>query len=48
MRIKVETIVMLVLCVITCFAAWQVYQIAESLRPIVDTIKAVNHFVPWK
>lgn len=48
MQIKLETVVMLFLCVVTCFACWQMYQIAESLRPFVDTIKAVNHFVPWK
>ena len=48
MQVRIETVVVLLLCVVTCFACWQMYQIAQALRPVIDTIEAVKHFVPWQ
>ena len=46
MKNEVAVAIMIVLCAVTCFAAWQVYQVVESIRPVVDAVRLVRGFVP--
>jgi hypothetical protein len=46
MKNEVAVACMIVLCAMTCFAAWQVYRVAESIRPVMDAVNLVNGLWP--
>jgi hypothetical protein len=47
MRIKLETVIVFVMLAITCAAWWQIYSLAESIRPIVDAIDLAKNLKFW-
>lgn len=42
MKVEVAVAIMVVLCAACCFAAWQVWRIAESLRPLINAVELVK------
>jgi hypothetical protein len=46
MKNEVAVACMIVLCFVTCFAAWQVYRVAESIRPVIDAVQLVRGLLP--
>ncbi len=46
MKNEIAVAIMFVLCAATCFAAWQVWRVAESLRPVIDAVQLVRGLLP--
>jgi len=42
MKIEIAVALMMILCAITCWAAWRVYCMAEWLRPIINAVELVR------
>jgi hypothetical protein len=44
--VKVETVINVVCCAVTCIVAWKMYVMLHALQPIVTVFDVVRWFVP--
>jgi hypothetical protein len=47
MKVELSSVLLCVLCLITCYAAYVAYSLHAKLQPIVDAVNVLKPWIEW-
>jgi hypothetical protein len=47
MKVELSVVLLVVLCLVTCYAAYTAWTLHQQLQPIVDAVNVVKPWIQW-